>query len=264
MHFEENTNMITVNHTKGQFDFNGQLNMNVSIAFYVIQWFLLFPTVYVNTLVYRMAKKEDLLISLELKVVSVVYITASLCSIVYQAVIIFAFPASHLIGDWFCQTSNVLMSAVMVQQLILTFTISLHRYVFIIYSDTSTKTEKIKKRVTWTIFVVKSIVILLITAKFVIFNEKYAFVKFWTSVCNGDVLLLNTNQTEIEYIQHHIAFTLLSDDGSLITIFGHIKDHILAIFLQVVCVIIDLIVYLTCCNVAEGVMYCRIAKFWER
>ena len=55
--------MINLNHsndTKDQINLNGQLNMNVSIVFYVIQWFLLFPTVYVNILVYRMAKKEDL------------------------------------------------------------------------------------------------------------------------------------------------------------------------------------------------------------
>ena len=259
-------NMIHNNNTKDEFDLNAQLNINISIVFYVVQWFLLFPTVYVNILVYRMVKKEDLLISLELKVVSVVYITASLCSIVYQAVIILAFPASHLIGNWFCETSNVLMSAVLVQQLILTFTISLHRYVFIIYSDATTKTEKIRKRVTWSIFVVKLIVILLITAKFVIFNEKYAFVKFWTSVCNGNVLnqsagLVNGTQY-MEMLFERAFYRIEKDNRTLITLFGAVTGN-LAYALKAFCVIIDVFILVTCSNLLEGLLYYRVAKYME-
>ena len=110
----------------------GGLNFTVSIIFYVLQWLLLFPTLYVNSLVFLMAKRESLSISLELMVVSAIYIVVSVCSVVYQGMIKFLFPVSHYIGDWFCETSNVLMSAVMFQQLIFTLSISMYRFVFII------------------------------------------------------------------------------------------------------------------------------------
>ena len=110
------------------------LNLRVSIIFYAIQWLLLFPTLYVNSLVFLMARRESFSISLELMVVSVIYIIVAIYSVVYQGMIKFLFPVSHLIGDWFCETSNVFMSAVMFQQLLYTFTISVYRYVFIIYA----------------------------------------------------------------------------------------------------------------------------------
>ena len=111
----------------------GGLNSTVSVIFYVLQWLLLFPTLYVNSLVFLMARRESLSISLELMVVSAIYIVVSVCSVLYQGMIKFLFPVSHWIGDWFCETSNVFMSAVMFQQLLYTFTISVYRYVFIIY-----------------------------------------------------------------------------------------------------------------------------------
>ena len=255
------------NTTEDQFNFEPQWNMSVSIVFYVIQWFLFFPTVYVNILVFQMAKKEDLSISLELKVVSTIYIIASVCSVVYQGLIKFAFPVSILIGGWFCQISNVLMAAIMVQQLVFTFTICVYRYIFIIYRETCAETESIKKKVTWAIFVGKWIVLVIITAKYLIFDQKYAFVKFWTSVCNGDVLTYwkeyNVNQTEIEYIKFYLSFVRAEDDGSMITIFGRVEGPVLTIFLQAYCILADVIIVFTCSNIAEGIMYYRIAKLWK-
>ena len=249
--------------TEDELNFEPQLNLNVSIIFYVIQWFLFFPTVYVNILVFQMAKKEDLSISLELKVVSTIYITASVGSVVYQGLIKFAFPVSILMGDWFCQISNVLMSAIMFQQLVFTFTICVYRYIFIMYRETCAATESIKKRVTWAIFVGKWILLFVITAKFIIFDQKYAFVKFWTSVCNGDVLTNNIHRTEIEHIKYYIWFVRAEDDGAMITIFGRVEDPVFAIFLQSFCIVTDVIIYFTCFNLTEGIMYYRIAKLWE-
>ena len=251
------------NTTEGQFNFESQLYMNVSIIFYVIQWVLFFPTLYVNILVFQMAKKEDLSISLELKGVSTIYIIASVGSVVYQGLIKFGFPVSILIGDWFCQTSNVLMAAVMFQQLVFTFTICVYRYIFIIYRETCTATESIKKKVTWAIFLGKWIVLFVITAKFIIFDQRYAFVKFWTSVCNGDVSNDNMNRTEIEYIKHYIWFVRAEDDGAMITIFGRVEDPVFAIFLQSFCIVTDVLIFFTCSNLTEGIMYYRIAKLWE-
>ena len=251
------------NKTEDQFNFEPQLNMNVSILFYVIQWFLFFPTLYVNILVIQMAKKEDLSISLELKVVSTIYIIASVCSVVYQGLIKFAFPVSILIGGWFCQISNVLMAAIMVQQLVFTFTICVYRYIFIIYRETCAETERIKRKVTWAIFVGKWIVLFIITAKYIIFDPKYAFVKFWTSVCNGDVSKINRNGTVMEYMKYYVSFVRAEDDGSMITIFGRVEDPTLAILLQTFCIVADVMIFFTCSNLTEGIMYYRIAKLWK-
>ena len=255
--------MNNSNTTNDQFHFVPPWNINVSIIFYVIQWFVFFPTVYVNILVFQMAKKENLSISLELKVVSTIYIIASFGSVVYQGLIKFAFPVSILMGDWFCQTSNILMTAIMFQQLVFTFTICVYRYIFIIYREKCTATESIKRKVTWAIFVGKWIVLFVITAKFIIFDQKYAFVKFWTSVCNGDVLNNSMNRTEIEYAKRYFWFVRAKDDGAMMTIFGRVEDPFLAIFLQSFCVVTDLMIFVTCSNLTEGIMYYRIAKLWE-
>ena len=246
-----------------------QLNMNVSIIFYIIQWLLFFPTFYVNFLVIRMTNRESLSINLELRSISIIYIASSICSLIYQGMIKFLFPVSLLIGDWFCQTTNVLMSAVMLQQLIATFTISLYRYVFIIYREKYTATEKIQKKVTWAIFVGKTIMLLVMTAKFVIFNHKYLFVKVFTSVCNGDILRQESeierihNLTGIEYFKEHLSYDRSGDENSLSTIFGNVENQALVLTLQIFCGIIDLFVVMTCCNLTEGFMYYGIAKFWK-
>ena len=246
-----------------------ELSLNVSITFYIIQLFLFFPTIYINILVFKMANRESLSISLELKAVSIIYILASICSVIYQAIIKFAFPASLLIGDWFCETTNVLMSVVMLQQLVSTFTISLYRYVFIIHREKYTATSKIQKKVTLTIFVGKGIMLLVMTAKFVIFNHKYLFVKFFTSVCNGDIVRQDSeidrihNLTEMEYFQDYLFYVRSEDKNSLITIFGNVDNQALALILQIFCVIVDLLIFMTSLNLTEAFMYYRIAKFWK-
>ena len=139
----------------------------------------------------------------------------------------------------------------------------MYRYIFIIYRETCAETERIKKKVTWDIFVGKWIVLFIITAKYIIFDPKYAFVKFWTSVCNGDVLKINRNGTAMEYMKYYVSFVRAEDDGSMITIFGRVEDPTLAILLQTFCIVADVMIFFTCSNLTEGIMYYRIAKLWK-
>ena len=243
------------------------LNLIVSIIFYIIQWLLFFPTLYVNFLVVRMANRESLSISLELRSISVIYIVSSICILVYQGMIIFLFPVSLLIGDWFCETTNVFMSAVMMYQLLSTFSISIYRYVFIVHGDKYTRTNRVQRNVTWTIFMGKIVVLFILTAKYVIFDPKYVFVKFWTSVCNGDILKDDMNElhnsTVIEYIERTYFYVRSEENNSLITLFGNVEKESFGLGLRIICVIVTLIMFLTCSNLTEGILYYRIAKFWK-
>ena len=262
------------NITGGEFLVEPHLNMNVSIVSYVIEWLLFFPTMYVNVLVILMAKRESLSISLELKWISSHYIVSSVCSLVYNGMIKFAYPVSSLVGDWFCETANVLMSALMFQDLIATNTISIYRYVFILYREQYTTDEKIKKRVTWTIFFCTRLMILVMTAKHVIFNHEYLFDKYWTGVCYGDVMKADIielhNSTEVEYTKNvlyeyaqKLSYSHSQDNKSLYTIFGNIDNPFIAFFLQLVCYLVDVLFILTLSNFTEGILYYRIARYWK-
>ena len=244
-----------------------QLNITVSIIFYIIQWLLFFPTLYVNFLVIRMANRESLSISLELRSISVIYIVSTICGLVYQGMIIFLFPVSLLIGDWFCETTNVFISAVMWYQLFSTFSISIYRYVFIVHGNKYTRTNRVQRNVTWTIFIGKIVVLFIITAKYVIFDPKYVFVKFWTGVCNGDILKDDMNElhnsTLFEYIERTHFYVRSEDNNSLITLFGNVENEFFGLVLQLICVIVSLLSFLTCSNLTEGILYYTIAKFWK-
>ena len=244
-----------------------QLNMTVSVIFYIIQWLLFFPTLYVNLLVIRMTNRESLSIDLELRSISIIYIASSISSLIYQGMIKFLFPVSLLIGDWFCQTTNVFMSAVLMQQLFSTFSISIYRYVFIVHGEKYTQTNRIQRNVTWTIFIGKSVVLFFLTAKYIIFDPKYLFVKFWTGVCNGDILKDDMNgmrnSTVIEYIGEGFIHVRSEENYSLMTIFGNVENQVFGLVLRIICVIISLITFLTCSNLTEGIMYYKIAKFWK-
>ena len=244
-----------------------QLNITVSIIFYIIQWLLFFPTLYVNFLVIRMANRESLSISLELRSISVIYIVSSICILVYQGMVIFLFPVSLLIGDWFCETTNVFMSAVAVHHLLSTFSISIYRYVFIVHGDKYTRTNRVQRNVTWTIFIGKIVVLFLLTAKYIIFDPKYVFGKFWTGVCNGDILKDDMhglhNSTVIQYIERTYFFVRSEENNSLITLFGNVENEFFGLVLRIICVIVTLITILTCSNLTEGILYYRIARFWK-
>ena len=267
--------MIYNNSDQEEYFIEGQLNANVSIISYTLQLLLFFPTLYVNVLVIRMAKRESLSISLELKWISFHCIVSSIWSLGYTGMIKFAFPVSSLVGDWFCETANVLMSAMLFQDLIATNTISIYRYVFIIYREKYTTNEKIKKRVTWTIFLCARFMILVMTAKHIIFNHRYLFSKYWTSVCNGDVVKPDMNgfynSTEVKYTDNvfheyaeKLSYVHSSDSKSLVTIFGDIDNKIWSYTLQLFCYIVDLLFALTLGNLTEAILYYKISKYWKR
>ena len=161
----------------------------------------------------------------------------------------------------------VFMSTVMFQQLLFTFTISVYRFVFIIFREANTKTNKRKQLVTLVIFAGKWILLFVISAKFIIFNEKYQFVKFYTSVCNGEILRQgvteNTNLTTTDYFKSTVAYQLSKEDESLVTIFGNVEDPVLSGSLKAFCIVTDIIVVFTCVNLAEGILYYRISKYTE-
>ena len=56
------------------------LNSSTSIIFYSFRLLMFFPTIYVNILVLRMSKSEDLLIASELQMVSMIYIWTAFLS----------------------------------------------------------------------------------------------------------------------------------------------------------------------------------------
>ena len=237
------------------------LNSSTSIIFYSFRLLMFFPTIYVNILVLRMSKREDLLIASELQMVSMIYIWTAFLSLIYHGVVEFAFPASIVIGDWFCSLSNVLMSAVMFQQLILTFTITLNRYVFTVFREKTTKTEKRQKRVIWAISVMKMIVILTLTAKFVIFDDEHQYVKYWNSVCNGNMTVDKGQKHILDEMQ---TYRQTKDTHALITLFGNIENPSLKYTLQAFCIAADLIFILTCLNLTEGYLQYEISKFMKR
>ena len=265
-------NMIFNNSDIDEFFMKGELNANVSIVSYILQLLIFFPILYVNILVICMTQRESLSISLELRWISFHCIISSIWSLIYTGMIKFAFPVSSVVGDWFCETANVLMSAMLFQDLIATNTISIYRYMFIIYREKYATSEKIKKRVTWTIFLCTRFMILIMTAKHIIFNHKYLFSKYWTSVCNGDVVLNGVyNSTEIKYTDNvfheygeKLSYVYSTDSKSLVTIFGDIDNKFLTFTLQLFCYIVDLLFVLTLGNLTEAILYYKISKYWKR
>ena len=236
-------------------------NSSTSIIFYSFRLLMFLPAIYVNILVLLMSKREDLLIASELRMVSMIYICATFLSLIYHGIIEFAFPASITIGDWFCSVSNVFMSAVMFQQLIFTFTITLNRYVFTIYREKATKTERRQKHVIWTISGLKMIVILILTAKFVIFDDEHQYVKYWNSVCNGNMTVDKGQKHILDEMQ---TYRHTKDTHALISLFGNIENPTLKYPLQVFCIAADVIFILTSLNLTEGFLQYKISKFMKR
>lgn len=237
------------------------LNSSTSVIFYSFRLLLFIPTIYVNILVLRMSKREDLLIASELQMVSMTYILTAFLSLIYHGIVEFAFPASIAIGDWFCILSNVFMSAVMFQQLILTFTITLNRYVFTVYREKTTKTGKRQKRVIWAISIMKMIVIIILTSKFVIFDDEHQYVKYWNSVCNGNMTVDKGQKNILDEMQ---TYRQTEDTHALISLFGNIENLAWKYPLQAFCIAADLIFIVTSLNLTEGYLQYQISKFMKR
>ena len=99
-----------INASLGDMEFLGDeqpLDLTTSIWFYVIQWLLILPTLYLNILVFRMAMRDAVALSLELKLYSLCNILSSIYILIFMGVIKFAFPASSTVGSWYCHISNI-------------------------------------------------------------------------------------------------------------------------------------------------------------
>ena len=238
------------------------LDITVSVIFYVIQWVLLPPTLYVNILVLRMLKREKLSISLELKVESICNIVASVTSIINQGILKFSFPASLYLGAWYCEISAVFMSFGMFREMLQTLTLSVHRYFLIVHPEKTASDEE-KAYVARTIFVVKWTMISLFVAKFLIFNQG-EFVGFFMSICGGNINkagtndpLRETNTTTLEWVLKMGHCTTKND--SLVTNYGTAEGY-LATVLQMFCFGVDIFINLTAFNMIEPFIYYQIEK----
>jgi hypothetical protein len=212
-----------------------------------------------------MLKRDDLSISLELKVYSIQNNIASVFGLVHYGVIKFAFPASENVGTWYCHLSSLIMSIGMFRELIHTFTLSVYRYVFIIHRE-NISTDKLRNRITWAIFVTKWLAVCMFSAKFVIFN-KDEFVSFSTRVCMGDYKSIqptnNADISQLENVLERVFYRVTkTDDRALITIFGNVNGHA-AYPLKAFCVIVDIFIIATSLNIMEGFLYTRIANFMK-
>ena len=136
--------------------------------------------------------------------------------------------------------------------------------IHIIYKQKLT-TDKKRKQVTWLIFIVKWVAILIFSSKFVIFNTD-EFVLFWTSICDGSYLnpaIKQNNTTLFEEVTKSIFYRLSKDDDqALITIFGNV-DGELANVLKVCCVILDVFTIVICSNLISGFLYSKVAKYMK-
>ena len=240
------------------------LDLTVSVLFYVFQCFLLPPTLYINILVLQMLKRENLAVSTEIKIYCIFNIIGSIIDLVHYGILMFAFPASVYLGPWYCYAFSVIMAIRMFRIFMHSLTLCVYRYIFIIYREVLA-TEKQRKQVTWLIVLVKWFAILILTTKFVIFG-KDEFALFWTSICDGSYINTQTKQvntTIIEQVAKDIFYRLSKDDDrALITNFGNVHGD-LAYVLQVFCVIADVLGMVTCLNLMEGFFYSKIAKFMK-
>jgi hypothetical protein len=242
-----------------------KINFSVSVIFYVIQWILLFPTLYVNILVLRMLRRDDLSISLELRMDAIYNILVSVFGLVHHGILKFAFPASENVGIWYCHLSSVFISIGMFREMTHSFTLSVYRFVFIMYREHITD-DKRKNKVVLAIFAIKWLFVFIFATKFVIFN-KDEFALYWNSVCMGNYKSIQprneTNVNELEYLMERMFYMKTKDDDrALITIFGNVKSNF-AYPLQAFCILVDLIIIATTLNLMEGFLYSRIANFMK-
>ena len=252
-------NQLFINGTRDtgiELTHENQLDVTVSIITYILQWILFFPSLYINVLVYRMAQREKNSLSLELTVESICNILSTIFQLSFMGLIKFAAPASAILGGGYCHVSNVIMSFEMFRFLSTTFTITVYRYIFIIHSEKINRSEKLKKYIKWTIFSIKWLLLLLFTAKFVIFNGEDLFVKVWYSVCEGKEPGSSFRDTLKE------SFYILTEDKKfLLTIFGPIQNSAVILFLKVFCIIVNLLIIASMFNLTEGMFHFKIAKY---
>ena len=189
------------------------LDTITSGVFYTVQCLLVIPTIYVNILVLRMLKRDKFSIAVELKVNSCLNIAVSITSIVNQGLIKFSFPACHHLGSWYCHMSSVFMAIGMFRETIHSLTLSIYRYVFIIYRE-RIQTERDRIRISWSIFCIKWFAVITFALKLFFFN-KDEFVMYFSSLCKGMMEKKSgdsSNLTVFEFLEER-SFYRVSQEG---------------------------------------------------
>ena len=72
-------------------------------------------------------------------------------NLVFMGTIHFASPASSKIGTWYCHVSSVILTLEMWRVSVLTTSVAVYRYIFIIYREKAKCSKKREKRVIWVI-----------------------------------------------------------------------------------------------------------------
>ena len=213
-----------------------RLDTIASGVFYAIQCLLVIPTIYVNILVLRMLKRDKFSIAVELKINSFGNIAVSIMSIFNQGIIKFAFPACHHLGSWYCHMSSMLMAIGMLREAIHSLTLSIYRYIFIIYRE---RIQTEKGRISWLILYVKWFAVITFALKVFVFN-KDEFVMYFSSLCKGEMQKKSgdiPNLTVFEFLEQRFFYRVSKEDNTvLITNFGKVDGNF-AIILKSFCVV---------------------------
>ena len=236
--------------------------MTLSILFYVILWLALLPVLYINILVFRMAKRETMILSWELKVDSICNMLSTIHHLFPLGILNFGFPASVIVGEWYCYVSKMIISFDVFRSLTMTFTIALYRYIFIIHGE-SISIER-KKRIKKTLFATKVLFLVLFTSKFVIFGGTGEFWNFFCNKNESGLTANHLNKTTLGGLTAKLFYTVHPGQNALITIFGLIENGASAVILKVFCVIVDLLILVSILNVIEGVLHYRIGTFLKK
>ena len=234
--------------------------MTLSILFYVILWLALLPVLYINILVFRMAKRETMILSWELKVDSICNMLSTIHHLFFIGIVKFASTASVNLDEWYCLVSKIINSFDVFRNLTMTFSIGVYRYIFIMHGELMS--AKRKKRIRRALFATKALLIVLFTSKFVIFSGTG---KFWSSVCNkGHQGLTANHEFYLGWFPAEMVYTEPPGQHAIITIFGLVEHGALAVCLKVFCIIVDLLILVSIVNVTEGVLHYRIGTFLKK
>ena len=238
------------------------LYMKLDILFYVIQCISFLFTLYVNTLVHRMAQREKMVLSWEFKVDSICNILSSIYYMIYMAIAKFSYPLSQSFGEWSCKVTDVIMSFDLFRTLTITFTVGVYRYIFIVHGEWIGESRK--KRVRRAIFLIKLFFLVIFTSKFVIFNRNSPFIELWNSWCGEGVLNTTTNSSNATIFRLSLEkhfYSETPDRKAMVTLFGLIKSGGLSTCLKIYCILVDALIFLCILNLTEGVLHYKIGKF---
>ena len=240
-------------------DDESQFYIKVDILFYVIQCLLFLFTLYINILVHRMAQREKMALSWELKVDSICNIFSSIYYLIYMAIAKFSYPLSEIFGEWSCKVTDVIMSFDLFRTLTITFTIGVYRYIFIVHGEWIGESRK--KRVRRAIFLIKLFFLIIFTSKFVIFNRNNPFIELWNSWCSEGVLNTTPKSSNATIFTMSHIYAETPDRKAMVTLFGLIKNGGLSTCLKLYCILVDVLMFLCILNLTEGVLHYKIGKF---